>query len=1011
MNNQNINNVETAIAVIGMATRFPGAPNVDSYWKMLVNGETGLIKIPDSKLEASGVSRQLFGRSDYVPFAGVLEEVANFDAAFFSVSPREAEILDVQQRFLLEIGWEALQDGGYDPKRYDGRIGVFAGSSMSSYLFGVLAKPDLTNALGELAIRHANDKDFVATQLSYKLDLRGPAVAVQTSCSTGLVAVHLAIQSLLSGESDMTLAGAVSIRVPQETGYLYQPQSVISSNGMCQPFDSEAEGTVFTNGVGLVLLKRLEDALADGDNIKAVILSSSINNDGSRKVGFTAPSVEGQAQVLADALTLAQVDPDTVTCIEAHGTATKLGDPVEFAAIKMIYGEEKTTSKCFVSSCKGNVGHLGPVAGIAGLVKAVLQLQYGMIVPTRGFRQVNPEIELSGSRFQIATQSAAWTVSGKNPRRLGLSSFGMGGTNAHAILQEAPELPLRTVVNKTRVFRISARSSKGLENYASLLAAAIDVSPELDCRDISYTLDQGRRTFPYRRAIVASSLQEVKAALHKKQDVTAVIDHSRTGLVMMFPGQGVQRLEMLSQLARDIPALNIRLLEVIAAFLEFVSIDLRPYLGMSANSADSKIATQDLTRTEITQPVLFAVGWALGKTLLDAGLKPSAVLGHSLGEITAASIAGILDLENAVRLVAARARALKQAPQGAMLAVVTTLETLRTKISDEIWISAINSSKSIVVAGSLEAITQLETDLAKQKISTHRLPTTRAFHSGLIESVLPEFAQAISDLKFNSAQIPMLSTVTGRILENEAQTPAYWVRQIRQPVLFADAVQTASQIGSTHFIELGPGVVLSNLVLAELKDKKALGLLGNDPAKESHNFFSSLAGLWESGIDVDFAFLHGDISPRRVSLPTAPFERSRYWVNPVLPSQFFSSKSEEPSSSVVSETITLTLSDSAKLEQETSPFIAPRNAVEKIIADLWIELLGVPSISVNATFFELGGNSLMAVQLVSRIRDTFEVELMLRDLLQAQTVSQLAELITKDLMGGQSDDTIMEISS
>lgn len=1001
------------IAIIAMHGRFPGADSIEAYWDNLRRGDCALRQLSAEELQEAGVPPEVARRPNYVAWAGTLDRVAEFDADYFDMSPREAEITDVQQRLMLECAAQLLDRGGYDPERYAGNIGVFAGSAMSSYMFGVLRRPELLESLGELALRHGNDKDFLASRVSYKLDLRGPSMAIQTSCSSGLVAVHVACQSLLAGESDMAIAGAVSVRVPQASGYFHQQEGILSRDGRCRPFDHQASGTVFTNGIGLVLLKRLDDALRDGDPVVAVLKGTAINNDGASKVGFSAPSVDGQAAVIADALAVADVDPRQVSYIEAHGTGTFLGDPIEFEALRLAYGADG--QRCAIGSAKSNVGHLGPAGGMAGLIKAALMLQHRTVAPTANFEQCNPAIPMAQTRFHVARELASWRHEGDGPLLAGVSSFGIGGTNAHAVLAEAPQARTRSMAVRPRVLLLSARNGDALAAGRAQLAAHLDgAQAQQDgaawFADAAYTMQVGRRQHGERYAVVAADAAQAAAAL-RAPDARAVSGRAgQAAMVLLFPGQGSQRIGMAAPLYRACTPFRQAFDEVEALVSAELDTSLKTLLW-----SEQPHHAQRLKQTAFAQPALFAVEYALARTLMAAGIRPAALLGHSLGEVTAAAVAGVFTLADAARIVVLRGRLMQSAAPGAMLAVQAASDRvagiLAQGLEQGVEIAALNSPRQTVLAGPEDAIGALAARLKADGYPHARLETSHAFHSAAMEPVLAAFEQAVAACTLRAPEIPVLSNVSGTWLSAEqATSPAYWAAQIRQPVRFGDCARTLADVGGGRavLIEAGPGQTLAGLLRANhlppqmevcaTLDGAPGGAADDAETREYAGLLLACARAWSAGSAVDWRLFDEGEVPQRTGLPGYAFQRRPYWIDPAPP-QAPAAQGAPGAAAAHSGAASATgaATASASPAQAGAP-AAAGNPVEAVVAALYSEFLGVAVVDPDASFFALGGNSLVAVQLVARLRDMFQVDIPLSGLYQSNSVRAIAALVAEQLI-------------
>ena len=996
---------EDAIAIVAMECRVPGADNVDKLWELLLEDRCTIQELSDEQLADAGVSPELRSHPDYIKRAAVLDDVDKFDAAYFEMSGREADVLDVQQRMMLEAAVTLLNRGNIDPARAGKRIGVFAGSSFSSYLFGVLEQPELVDALGEMLIRHGNDKDFLANRISYKLDLQGPSVNVQTSCSTGLVAVHSAVQSLLLGECDLAIAGAVHIRLPQHAGYKYQADGVLSPDGVCRPFDADARGTVFTNGLGLVLLKRLGDAVEDGNDIVAVIAGSAINNDGAKKVGFTAPSVSGQREVLAEALTVAGVSPGDMQFIEAHGTGTRLGDPIEIEAIRQAYGPEGRP--CAIGSLKGHFGHFNIAAGVIGLIKTALVLKNGIVPATLHLQCVNPQLGLDGSRFFIADRQLPLDMS--QTRHAAVSAFGMGGTNCHLVLRSAPAVPPTAPANATRaqLFTFSARSDAALDRMAALLADQLEAAPETSLADAAYTSRMCRPLLPARAAVVARNAPEAAARLRSR-------DFARNGnarpplLAFVFGGQGTQRLGMGRALAADWPAYRDHLEHAVHALDPAGETGLRACLWEATSDAD-------LLPTDIAQPLIFAVEYALAQALIDSGVRPDYLMGHSLGEVVAASVSGVFDLETAGLIVAARARLMAACVAGAMLSVEHP-EPFRSMLDAGLLaLAAHNSPRQYVLSGSLADIEEAEAMAQASGLAHQRLKTSHAFHSPMMAPAARMFLDCLRDVDFGTARIPIVSNVTGRLLtEYEYRNPAYWSDHLVRTVQFAASVDTLADLGVRHFIEIGQGHAMGNLLRGNLRESAAQeAVIVPAMASVDHeyaHFLEAVALGWTLAPDVDIdAHMDGR---RKISLPVYPFARDTHWVRPVIGFQPrrqavpVESESVRPSRAASSEAIPAATdgADATGVPAANQTVDAGEsNPVEGPVADIYRTFLGGTEMSTALSFFELGGNSLLAIQLVNRLRETFQVDIPLRSFYERSSIAAISREIARQLLEEPAD--------
>jgi acyl transferase domain-containing protein/acyl carrier protein len=883
------------IAIIGMAGRFPGAKNLDKFWQNLRDGVESISSFTDEELIASGIDPILLSDPNHVKVGAVLEDIELFDALFFDLNPREAELTDPQHRLFLECAWEALESAGYDSQRCKSRIGAYAGASLSNYYSFDLNRDQMGSAQCYQTVI-GNDKDFLTTRISYKLNLKGPSVTVQTACSTSLVATAIACQSLLNYQCDMALAGGVSVRVPQKTGYLYQEGGTLSPDGHCRTFDAKAKGTTIGNGLGVVVLKRLSEAIADGDCIHAVIKGSAINNDGSRKVGYTAPSVDGQAEAIAEAIMFAEVEPETINYIEAHGTGTALGDPIEIAALSKVF-RASTEKKgfCAIGSVKTNIGHLDAAAGIAGLLKTVLVLKHQSIPPTLNFEQPNPQIDFANSPFYVNKTLSEWKV-GLSPRRAGVSSLGMGGTNAHVILEEAPALPASSSSRSWQLLVLSAKTESALETATTNLVQHLTQHPELNLADVAHTLQVGRREFNHRRMLVCRDIEDAVNALETR-DAQRVFNHLQEPcnrpIAFMFPGQGTQYVDMGKELYQTEPTFK----EQVDRCCEL----LKPYLGLDLrsliypNESEAEGAAEKLKQTAIAQPGLFVIEYAMAQLWMSWGIFPQAMIGHSLGEYVAACLAEVMSLADALALVAVRGRLMQQLPAGAMLAISLPVSEVEAVLDEQLSLAASNSPASCVVSGTYEAINAFQDKLLAKGIDCRCLHTSHAFHSPMMDAILEPFIEEVKKVKLHSPKIPFVSNVTGTwITTAQATEPSYWAQHLRQTVRFSSGIAQLLQ-PNRILLEVGPGCTLCTFAKKHLNREDGQVALASgagatapiaslrhpkDKQPDVAFLLNALGKLWLSGVEVDWSGFYAHERRHRLPLPTYPFERQRYWIEP-----------------------------------------------------------------------------------------------------------------------------------
>lgn len=889
------------IAIIGMSGRFPGANDVKGFWQNLLDGVNSITPIPEEELELSASDRAfLKDNPNFVQKGAVVRDADKFDAAFFGIYPKEAEAMDPQHRLFLECSWEAIEDAGYIPSTYPGSIGVYAGSYMNTYtLCSLETNPafiaSLANSFhgGVLQNELGNDKDYMSTRVSFKLNLRGPSLTVQTACSTSLVSVAQACMSLTNYQCDMALAGGSTLKLPQNRGYLYETDGMVSPDGNIRTFDAKAQGTVFGNGVAVVLLKRLEDAIADGDSVYAVIKGWGVNNDGASKVGYTAPSVEGQAEAIALAQAIAEVDPRTISYVEAHGTGTPKGDPIEIDALTRafrLHTEEKQF--CRIGSIKPNIGHLDVAAGVAGLMKTSLALQHKVIPPSLNFDTPNPNIDFENTPFVVNDRLSEWETE-HLPRRAGVSSFGVGGTNAHVVVEEAPEVEASPSARPCHILPLSARSSDAADAMLDRLLEHLRDSSDLSLADIAYTLQVGRQTFNHSRVLVATDVDEAIQLLEardpKKIFTRQQIRRNRTA-VFMFPGQGSQHVNMGRDLYEHEPVYRTAIDECAAILNSVLEYDIKELLYPEAGEEEA--AQAKINQTMVAQPGIFATSYALAKLWMHRGITPRAMIGHSVGEFVAACLAGIFSLEDALHLVTLRGKLMQDMPGGSMMAVRAPLADVEAHLNDDIDVAAINSPAMCVLSGPTEAIEQLQQTLEAADVVCRPLHTSHAFHSAMMEDAVPPFAEALENVQLNAPQIPIMSTVRAEWLsEEEATNPSYWARHLRETVRFSDAISEIVNESNDVFLEVGPGQTLSTLARQhpDTNDKQDFysSLPHVQQTISAFQYASEILGkLWQAGLTVDWASAYENESRQRLHLPTYPFERKRFWFDEDENAQF-----------------------------------------------------------------------------------------------------------------------------
>jgi amino acid adenylation domain-containing protein len=1000
------------VAIIGMAGQFPGAADVAGFWRNLRDGVESISRFTDAELE-DAFDPSIRADPNFVRARSVLDGIEEFDAGFFAMHAREAELTDPQHRVFLECAWQALEDGGYDPAAYKGAIGVFAGCSMNTYFLRNVcqdrnaverfASDYQVGSYGELL---GGLQDFLATRVSYKLGLRGPAMTVQSACSTSLVAVAQACQSLLLFQSDMVLAGGVSITLPQRRGYLALEGAMVSPTGRCRTFDADADGTIFGSGAGIVLLKRIEDAIADGDHIYAVIRGSALNNDGAARAGFTAPSANGQSEVIAAAMAAAEVDPRTIGYVECHGTATPLGDPIEVAGLTRAFrASTGDVGFCALGSVKPNVGHLDVAAGVIGLIKTALVLQHRQLPPTLFFEKPNPHIAFEGGPFYVNDKWREWPE-GDEPRRAGVSAFGVGGTNAHVVLEEAPVAASQLSTRPVQIICVSARSAPALQIARLNLAGYLKANPQLPLADVAYTTQVGRRAFGHRSAVAARDLQAAAAMLESGRGLAQGEPHAGRTVAFMFPGQGAQY-----------PAMGIDLFRTEAVFrasmLRSAEI-LRPVLGadlcalLYGGEAD-RLAAEALQATEIAQPALFAVSYALAALWRSWGVEPQMMIGHSVGEFAAACIAGIFSHEDALRLIAARGRLMQQMPRGSMMAVRLPEAELAAFLRAPVALAAINGPKLCVAAGPEAAVAELDAELTARGVMTRRLHTSHAFHSPMMDPAAEALLKEFEDVPLAPPKMRLISSMTGNWLTKaEATSPEYWAAHCRAPVRFGAGLATLLRDAGPQpiLLETGPGVALSTLarqggagsgadaVLASLSD-------ASSEASDSESMARAAAQLWCAGVQIDWRGVHSDGGRRRTSLPTYPFERVRHWIEAPPTVRAGELQTTAPAAQQIAAAappVNLRSSEFPSAIETSSPMTAaimtpepqattaiPETSAKlrAKVVDLFESLSGeaVASLDPGTTFLEMGFDSLFLSQATQQLQRDFKAKLTFRQLL------------------------------
>ena len=1011
---------DDAVAIIGLSLRVPGANDPETFWDNLANGVESLSRFDRDEIE----NPENFDRPDFVPVKGIIDDPDKFDAAFFGILPKDAKIMDPQQRIFLELAWEAMERSGYQPDNLRHRIGVYAGAYFDSYLLANLCTDreflaDLIPSIqvGSLQTELGNDKDYLATRVAFKLNLRGPAMTLQTACSTSMVAIVEACRAIRSGLCDMALAGGVTLTLPLKRGYHYTEQGMLSGDGHCRAFDEKASGTVFGNGAGVVMLKRLSDAVRDRDHIHAVIRGTGMNNDGGVKHSYTAPSVEGQVDVIRMAHRDAAIDPRSISYIEAHGTGTPLGDPIEITALSKAFraGGVEENQVCAVGSLKTNIGHLDVASGVCGVIKTALSLEKQQLPPILHFQKANPKIDFENSPFYVNATLAPWKPGFEgSPRRAGVSSFGVGGTNVHVILEEGPELTTAPSTRKAQLFLLSARTDTALENAAGNLATfSAKHSSETGLADAAWTLAIGRKPFRCRRALVAESFEDLAESLTKPgRGVKGIADRSNPPVNFLFPGQGAQHVGM----ARDFYESEPRFRELVdrcAGILEpHLGLDLTEIL-FPGEGTDLEAAARKLKHTVLAQPAIFVIEYAMADLWRHWGVEPAAMIGHSVGEFVAACHAGVFDLESGLQLLADRGRLMGDLPGGGMLSVRLPAKDLLDRLPESLDLAAINGPSLCVVAGSREELAAFASKLEGDEIVTRELHTSHAFHSRMMDPVIDRFAACFEGIELREPSIPILSTVTNEWLTaKETTDPHYWARHLRETVRFHEAiVRRAEEATDQIFLEVGPGQTLTGLARQSVNRKDGHCAVSTcrhvkEEGSDHAQALESLGKLWTAGVEVDWEAFYGHETRKRVVLPTYPFERKRHWVDPkpmndlgvtaapTLPTP------ETAPAPVGSAVPAAEPQPNSQTVMSTPESISRLDTLADAIRSILTDLSGIPEeeMSGDATFLELGFDSLLLTQVSKAFQDEFQTEITMRQL--------MAEVSTIDAMVSHLDATL-----
>ncbi|GAB3930930.1 polyketide synthase [Larkinella terrae] len=991
------------IAVIGMAGRFPGADTIDALWDILKTGKETTHFFTEEELDKS-IPTGLRNDADYVKARGIINKADEFDPLFFGVNPRLAELMDPQHRIFLEIAWEALESAGYEPQKYAGSIGVFGGCRNNTYYYtNVLPNAELVERVGSFQVMTANDKDYIATRTAYALNLRGPAVTVQSACSTSLLAIAQAVDSIRNGQCDMALAGGAAIAQPINSGYLYQEGAMLSNDGHCRPFSADAQGTVFSDGAGIVLLKGLEAARRDGDTVFAVIKGIGVNNDGGGKGSFTAPNAEGQAGAIAMALQDARVDPATLSYIEAHGTATPIGDPIEIEGLKMAFGDLPATQFCAIGSIKSNMGHLTTAAGVAGFIKTVLSLHHKQLPSSIHFSAPNPAIDFRNSPFFVNTELTEWQ-SAFGPRRAGVSSFGVGGTNVHVVLEEnTAVLPAEQPAEPrpAQLIAWSAKSTASREQYGALLADFVQKNRHINLADVAFTLQTTRAAFAHRRFLVASNGDELTGKLRAttgSATETKSIKELPGEVVFMFPGQGSQYLNMGRELYEQEPVYRQAIDECADLLNAYLETDIRQIIYPEEVN---RKAEENLKNTRFTQPALFVTEYALARLWMSWGIRPSLFCGHSIGEFVGAHLAGVFTLADALKLITIRGRLVSEMPRGSMLSVRMEAEKIGGLMPEPLSIAAINSHKLCVVAGHDEDIAAFASVLDEQGIPNRVLETSHAFHSVMMEPVVAEFKKIVDEVVLSRPQKPILSTVTGTWLTDaQAVDSDYWAKHLRLTVRFSYALESIINLNQPLLIEVGPGNATTTFARQQAGARPLSIVTSLDKKGAQTEYESMLKGLgqlWISGLEPDWNAVHANQNRVKRTLPTYAFDRKRYWVDPVTPATVVP----------VADSSSIPVVPIPQVAHSADTFLSPVAMRKDVLINKVKEMLedasGVEmdAVTSDMSFLEMGLDSLLLTQVSLTLKKEFGLPITFRQLNEEYaTIDALVDYLDRALPAG-----------
>lgn len=999
------NNRKKDIAIVGISGRYPKSATINEFWEHLKNGEELVHFYTDEELKAVGMSEQELANPNLIKAQAFLEDPNSFDYSFFGYTKQEAMSMDPQIRMMHEQVWLGLEDAGYNPKTYKDKIGLYlsASDNINWRAYTMISNNDNVNSF---FLNQISNKNFISTLISYNLNLRGPSYYVDTACSSSLVAVHQASRSLLMRECLIAVAGGVRIYSKPYKGHLYQEGMTNSKDGHCKAFDEDSSGIVSGEGAGVVVLKKFEDAIKDKDQIYAVIRSSVVNNDGNRKVGYTAPSITGQYECIKQAHQIADVTPESITYIEAHGTATKLGDLIEVEALNKSFGYN-TTHHCALGSVKTNMGHLDAAAGITGFIKTALSLKNKMLLPSLHFKNPNPEINFKSGPFKVQTELSNWNSVNNQPLRAGVSSFGIGGNNAHAILEEAPMQNKATADSSYQLLRFSAQSVGSLNAYQEKLVSFMEKNEEDSFKDMAYTLQVGRNQFKYNRFLVSNSKE--KALDFLKNPLSTVVFsgklEQKRKIVFMCTGSGAQYLNMGRDLYETEPYFKKLMDQGFLIIKELTGVDVSKILYKENTDLEKGF---DINKNEFTQPIVFVFEYALAKLMMHWGIHPDKLIGHSTGEYVAACLSEVFSFETGLRLVAKRALLMNKSRKGSMLSVSLSEGKVKYYLNENIALAVVNSPESCVLSGLEDAIDELIEIFETQEISCSKLKISLGGHSFLMDSVLEEFKEELEKVEFSDFKIPFVSNLTGELITNEeVKSLQYWIDHLRNTVRFSDGLATLLKDSNTIFIEVGPGNTLTTLFQQqkhnEGSNNTAVNLIRHPKQEinDQEHLLKKIGELWINGLDINWETYYGTQKPHRISMPGYAFNKTKLPVK-VNPFELFNfSGTEKPALAPFAfEPFDDSEAFQEDLDQNAGPlfnYIAPSTETEKILSEMWSTFFSKDEVGILDDFFALGGNSLKGVTMLKLIQKRFDIDITIKDFYQKSTIKELAAEIDMGL--------------